>query len=765
MMLEKIRILIVDDDQADRIAVKRAISTTGYDVDILECCDANNVMETCQQHRPHLIFLDINMPGMSGLELLQQISTRYPHILCVMMTGHGNESLAIQCIRSGALDYLLKTEINTEKIKNIIKNACRVHSAGDLFNGNDRISTSHQMVFLNILHSLPALVFTIDEQHVFRLLDGEVQRVIPCGAELLNDNSIYELQEVFPDIVSAYRTALDSGQSQATVEFNGRSLQFRFFRSATRSVCGIILDLTLEKNRQEELLRQMQESQELQKLKEAFLANMSHEIRTPIHGILNLAGILLTTPLNDDQRRFIEAIKASADQLHVLINDILDLSKIQAEKMTFEKAPFSIRSEVTTLTELFTPSASAKGIALYTEVKQEVPELVNGDSVRFTQVLNNLIGNAIKFTSQGYVSVVIQCADRNEKYVVIEGRVTDTGIGIPADKINKIFDSFSQAGSDITRKYGGTGLGLSISKQLIELQGGYIRVESTPGKGSTFTFGIPYEIAQPLQEEQSILQKTALEEPEFQPLHLLVVEDNDVNRIVITKYLKDWNFTYDCASDGLTAIELMERNRYDVILLDVEMPGMKGYDVVKYIRKNLKLETLPVIAMTAHANKEEEQKCLQAGMNDYISKPFHPDDLKLIIYSAIGKQKQSASAASSSSIITDLNYLHEMADGNSEFMRDFISMFLQHAPASLQEIQEGIRQNDWEKLRQAAHKLKPSLSYVGMKEIHSLTARIEDYAKTRTHLDQIPALADKIIQACQQAFIELEKFLQSLSVK
>ncbi len=764
-MQEKIIILIVDDDQADRIAIRRAILNTGYLVEIMECCDASRVMETCQQNRPHLIFLDINMPGISGLELLQQILTRYPHVLCVMMTGHGNESLAAQCIKSGACDYLPKAEISTEKIKSILQDVNCTEPTGEMLNETDRLSTADQMALLKILNSLPALLFTIDQQHTFRLINGQVQQLIPSGIEYLNHHSIYELQQVFPDIVMAYRTSLDSGQSQATIEINDRSLQFHFFRSATNSVCGIILDHTLEKSRQEELMRQIQESQELQKLKEAFLANMSHEIRTPIHGILNLASIMLNTPLNDDQRRFIEAIKSSADQLHVLINDILDLSKIQADKMTFDKSPFSIRSEVNTLMELFTPSATSKGIALHIEVKPDVPELVNGDSVRFAQVLNNLIGNAIKFTSQGYVSVIIQCAERNERYAVIEGQITDTGIGIPANKINKIFDSFSQAGSDITRKYGGTGLGLSISKRLIELQGGYIHVESTPGKGSTFTFGIPYEIALSAHEEQPVIQKTVLEEPEFQPLHLLVVEDNDVNRIVITKYLKDWNFTYDCASDGLTAIELIERNRYDVILLDVEMPGMKGYDVVKYIRKNLKLKTLPVIAMTAHANKEEEQKCLQAGMNDYISKPFHPDDLKLIIYSAIGKQKQSASSDSLLSAITDLNYLHQMADGNSEFMRDFISMFLQHAPASLQEIQEGIRQNDWEKVRQAAHKLKPSLSYVGMKQIHGLTARIEDYAKTRTHLDQIPALADEITHACQQAFKELEKFLQSLSVK
>jgi len=776
-MENQIKFLIVDDDMTDRMSVARAARMSGYKVVLKECASAEAAIDELTAERYDLAFIDINLPGMTGLDLLKECIRQSLYTPCVMMTGQGDEALAVDCMKNGAFDYLPKNSINPEQINKILKNISRIVQAEKSAEEANLALATSRSFFTQIISNLPIVIFAFDSEGTLKFIDGKVSELLAVsGYEILN-RSIYDLEGASPFSLSNYKQALEGNETEATAEINGRMIHFSYFsfsecKNDKSFIGGIITDITSEFEEQKKIQSEIQSSLDLQKLKETFLANMSHEIRTPIHGIINLSGILLGTSLNDDQRKFIDAIKKSADNLHVIINDILDLSKIQADKMAFENYPFSIRESVATLYELLYPAIEQKGLSFQYQIDDDIPELVNGDSVRFSQVINNLTGNAMKFTENGGISIRVSSLDRNENCVVIKTEIRDTGIGIPPDKLNKIFDAFTQAGDDITRKFGGTGLGLSISKKLIELQGGEIHVESTPGKGSCFSFSLPFELAPdqiPAQKAEIVHQQ----ERDFKPFHILVVEDNDINRIVITKLLNDWNFTYDCAHDGLTAIELAERNQYDLILLDVEMPGMKGYEVSKYIRKELKKANLPIVAMTAHTSKEEERKCLASGMNDYISKPFSPDDLKIIIYSSIEKQQtyqqlhqeKTTPDTKAGSGITDLTYLNELSEGNEEFFREFITLFLQNAPETIKEVLAGIHSDDWERVRQAAHKLKPSLSYIGMKEEYDLTARIEEFAKTKTHLEQIPLMAEKISKACEQAYIELEKGLHSFNTK
>ncbi|MBK9046149.1 MAG: response regulator [Bacteroidetes bacterium] len=393
---------------------------------------------------------------------------------------------------------------------------------------------------------------------------------------------------------------------------------------------GIATDITDLKNSEIELKNNLSIAQETQKVKEQFLANMSHEIRTPIHGIMSLTNLLIKTNIDNDQMTYLNAIKKSADNLLVIINDILDLSKIEAQKMTFESTIFSATELVSTTFELFRAKGNEKGITITKNIDDCIPEYVKGDPTRLSQIINNLVNNAIKFTHKGGVEIGVKLVDTNENCSMIAFSIKDSGIGISQNKLSTIFDMFTQAGDDITRKYGGTGLGLSIAKKLVDLQGGIIKVDSVIDEGTTFTFSMPFDHPDPVELEAHHSQS---EEPESRiesELRILIVEDNDINRLVINKIMKDWGVKLDNAVNGVDAIDKMKAKDYDIILLDIEMPEMNGYQCIREIRTALPEPKchVSVMAMTAHANKKERDKCIGLGMDDYISKPFDPLDLK-----------------------------------------------------------------------------------------------------------------------------------------
>jgi signal transduction histidine kinase len=384
------------------------------------------------------------------------------------------------------------------------------------------------------------------------------------------------------------------------------------------------------KEKTAELEMEMERAENSEKAKEQFLANMSHEIRTPLNAILGMTRLLLEKNPREDQLRYLNAISESSDNLLVIINDILDLSKIEAGKILFEKIVFSPKERTETVVNTLLFQAMAKGLELDFQTDPDVPERVEGDPYRLNQVLINLVGNAIKFTDQGKVLIHTQLESQDDKAIQLKFSVSDTGIGISKDKLQHIFNMFTQESSSTTRKFGGTGLGLAICKRLIELQGGRIEVESEMNKGSVFSFVIPYQHATTAPTDTD--HKTHSDvKASLSNLRILLAEDNEFNKMVAVDTLEEMipGAVIDVAVNGKAAVELAIRNTYDIILMDIQMPEMDGYEATKLIRSynDEKINSIPIIAMTASVIKAEVDKCFECGMNAFVGKPFNPEEL------------------------------------------------------------------------------------------------------------------------------------------
>lgn len=530
-------------------------------------------------------------------------------------------------------------------------------------------------------------------------------------------------------------------RSYRYLEFNSINLKHK------KGLKGLILDcrdITQRKQDSAELLR-------LQRAKEQFLANISHEIRTPINGIAGMTNLLAQNPSPEERETYLNAIRHSAENLKVIINDLLDLTAIGSGKLKLEKIPFNLTDVVPSLMNTFMYRAREKQLKLKYFIDEKLNRILLGDPVRLNQILINLISNAIKFTDKG--SIDVNCTvDREQRSVCwVRIEVIDTGVGIPPQKLNTIFESFSQADASVTRKYGGTGLGLTIVKQLVELQNGRIAVNSTEHQGSTFIVLLPYTFGRSRTYAKSAEAEKAFNSSQTitRPLNVLLVEDNDINRLYAKSILKKWNCHTDTAENGLVAIEKIKSRSYDVVLMDIQMPVMDGYEATRTIRMmDSPMKDLPIIALTANAMKSDIEKCLAAGMNDYLAKPFTPDDLYKKLFEDIRVTEDTVPATTESEKVErktlyDLEYLREVSGNNGEFIQEMIQTFLSSFPQVLDDINQALTVKDWLKISKLAHQIKPSLTLMGLEILRKKVFFIEENCKMQTHLDEIPsAIAD-----------------------
>lgn len=403
------------------------------------------------------------------------------------------------------------------------------------------------------------------------------------------------------------------------------------YKSPHENALGAIIiakDLTEQKRLASELIEAknnagiaIKKAEESSQLKESFLANMSHEIRTPLNAIIGFADILAKKKLGKKENEHVKTIKSAGENLLTIISDILDISKIEAGIMFFEEKSFSIQDIFQSVEDMLAKKAKEKDLDLLFKIDNNVPDMLLGDPIRLTQILINLTGNAIKFTSKGKVQVGCKLLKKEAETSLIEFSVKDTGIGIPEDKLHFVFERFRQAESHTTRKYGGSGLGLSIAKQLVELQGGILSVKSKLKVGSTFSFAIPYKNTSEAQQEIAPMDNK-YNMKKLSKLKILLVEDNRLNVLLVQSLFSENNLKLQIAENGSVCIEKLKQTDFDIVLMDMEMPVMNGYEAATIIRRDFK-RNIPIIAMTAHAMAGEREKCLSLGMNDYISKPIN----------------------------------------------------------------------------------------------------------------------------------------------
>ncbi len=638
MTSEKFKLLLVDDDDIDIMSFQRALKKTGLNYELDICKNSIETIEFVKKYKYNCIFLDYLLPGVDGLELLKKIRGLKVFTPIAVMTSQGDEKLAVQMIKSGAFDYFPKAELSPDYIQKVILNGVRLWEVE-----NKRLKAEKEIEENN--NRLTAIVESTDNN--IYAINNSLQ-IISFNSSFKNRILLQQNIEVYigqsihefikdDEIINHFIASL-KGHSLTHFEELTLNNQYNCFETTynpiksdgkTTGVAIFSKDITENRKFQKELLQARNDALFSAKAKTEFLSNMSHEIRTPMNAIMGITDLLLDdSAFTGTSLKNLKSIRYSADNLLVIINDILDFSKIEAGKISFENIDFDLRLRMSELHKTFEYRSKEKGLDFIINIDEDIPNILKGDPYRLNQILFNLVGNALKFTSKGSITIDVKLIETHDNKCKLMFNIIDTGIGIPEHKQSKIFESFNQAYTDTTRKFGGTGLGLAITKNLTILQNGNINIISKVGKGSVFSVELTFEKSEFKKLE---IDKLVDEVYDLSKFKILVVEDNVMNQFVAKQFFKKWNTEIIIANNGVEAIALLSENiDFDLVLMDLQMPEMSGFEAAELIRSNnspVLNSDIPIIALSADAFLETRKKVIEAGMNDFVTKPFKPDEL------------------------------------------------------------------------------------------------------------------------------------------
>jgi PAS domain S-box-containing protein len=528
--------------------------------------------------------------------------------------------------------------------------------------------------------------------------------------ELFNAGKNFEFDLVFYRRDRSQFWGRVKGQSVSAV--TGNDIQY----------FAMLEDITRHKLLEQQLIEAKRDAERSTQAKDLFLANMSHEIRTPMNAILGMSKQLQKTKLDIDQQSFLQIIGCASEHLLVIINDILDLSKLEAGKTCLEEIGFNIHELLSNASKVLRLKAHEKQLTLDTWSDPAIPKILLGDPHRINQVIINLLSNAVKFTEKGKVTIACRLLTVEDDRQDLEIAVTDTGKGMEEPFLNNLFNKFSQEDESIARSYGGTGLGLSIVKQLVELMGGTVTITSKKSQGTQVTLRLSFQTGK--ESDLPVKDDIVMDPGALRGKKILLVEDNDMNRLVAKTILKDYGLSITEATDGSMAVNAVKSNPFDLILMDMQMPVMDGIEATRRIRKDT---NVPIIALTANAVIGERDKCLSAGMDDYLSKPFEEEDLVRVMAKWLGVQTTAVSRTHVAPETTEygIGELKKIARGNETIIVGLLRAFIAETRLAITDINKAFDAGDMKRMKAAAHRIKPSLTTLYLSKEIEIVKRIE----------------------------------------
>jgi len=628
-------ILIVDDTLPNLKLLSQMLTERGFQV--RAALNGTRALAAIQSSPPDLILLDVVMPEMDGYELCQRLKAdeHTCDIPVLFISSLSETEDKIKGFAVGGLDYITKP-FQLEEVLARIETHLKLRHLQMEVRAQEEIAR----ILLNASSDFAILIRA--DGTIITLNEPAAQELGQQTNELLNKC----IWDFLPLDVSQKRKTWTEQALRSCMpirfedEWSGRCLDNVIYPlfdglGKVEKIAIYSHDVTEHKRMENVLMTAKEAAEAATKAKSEFLANMSHEIRTPMNAVIGMTDLLSDEPLAPNQRECVETIRSSGEALLAIINDILDLSKIEGGKIELEHQPFELKCCIEESLDIVSANASKKGLSMTFTIEDNTPEVIIGDLTRLRQILVNLLSNAVKFTEKGGIALTVSSKLLKKSKYEIHFDVKDTGIGIPQNKMNRLFQSFSQVDASTTRRYGGTGLGLTISKSLVEMMDGKIWVESEVGKGSTFHFSIIAESSQNRPANTNIVKTCSASSAQIQSsldqsLRILLAEDNIINQKVTQKMLNKIGYRADVVANGLEVLQALERQQYDVVLMDMMMPEMDGIETTKVIRQRPSVG-LKIIAITASAFKSDQEMCLAAGMDGYISKPVRIEELRAIL--------------------------------------------------------------------------------------------------------------------------------------